>query len=246
MEDFKVSANVITSINEGLIRNNIDAALSSDSIFMENNDLKKIQSYLLKYIKAYMVYSICGYEYNDKSILDHTPIDDKATVSFKQRNFIELKSSEDAVYTEICILFDILKSAALTDNDLRAMYIKANLDYYNLLCEAKKPRFSLLSKYDNLIEKIIVNNELYVSYLVDHETLINLSKCYILSKADMSDDTYICGKLGFLDDVVNSAHAIYENYIQSYNDRVKDRDSDLEKVNTLKRIIKMYKFEDGD
>lgn len=248
MDELVLPPFVIDSINNGLIQENILNVLNQEKFQEENKEVKLFknhQDYLLSYIKAYMVYVICGYVYDSKSTLESRNTKFDALIPYYFDNYIQLRTREEVVYNEVSIFFDILRKASLTDNDLRAMFLKDHCEYLNLRSFENSERFNELNKYDVLINRTI--SELGSGVFdISRDLLIKLSKCYILSKEDLSDSEYVCGSSSFLYNIICDAYSIYEASLKTFDDMISDRNNDIEKVQSLRRIIKKNRFYSGD
>jgi len=241
MEEFYLDDYIIDSIENGLIHENILDSLKDKELYSNNECVFRLKNSLLKYIKAYMVYGICGYVQNTDSSLDaHDSLENSMSPTYI-RNYTMLRNSEKAVSTEIAILFDILKNAALSDEDIRLLFIMNKISYINIKEFEKDPNFDNLKKYDKLFDRVVedIGEDIFN---LPKKDLIHLAKCYVLSKQDLSDSEYICGSSSFLYNVINDAYSIYEGYLKSYYEMIEERDNDREKVRTLKEIIKQNNF----
>lgn len=241
VEEFYLDSYIVDSIENGLIHENIINSLRNKAIFVDNECLYKLRNSLLKYIKAYLVYVICGYVQNTDSTLEkHDSLANSMSPTYI-RNYIQLRNYQQAVYTEISILFDILKNASLSDDDLRIIFIMNKINYMNIKAYTNSPRYSELSKYDSLLLKVIDDSGLGV-FNMSKKDLVDLSKCYILSKQDLSDSEFLCGSSSFIYNIVNDAYSLFEGYSKSFTEIINDRDADIEKVIILRKIIKMNNF----
>ena len=241
MEEFYLDSYIIDSIDNGLIHENIINSLRKPEIFNNNECFLKNNKYLLSYIKAYLVYGICGYVKNTESKLEPYDSISKSMSPTYVTNYIQLKRSEDAVYTEISILFDILKKASLSDDDLKLLWIMNKINYLNVLAYEKSPRFNELGKYDKLFIRALQELGQGI-FQISKTELIKLSKCYILSKDDLSDEEYICGSSNFIYNIINDAYSLYEQNNMTLEQMLQDAQDDREKVDILRRIIKINNF----
>lgn len=243
MEKYVLPSFVIKSIDDGKICDNIVNILNSDDIYADNNKVfRKFIPIILRYAKAYMVYVISSFIINSDSIkyIEKRNLSEGSNEYFD--NYLQLESSLEAIYEEITILFDILKKASATDSQIQADYIKSQLDYVNIMAFSKNPELHRLDKYTNIISKTIDELSLTNTFKINKSELINLTKYYLLSKEDLSDEEYICGSSNFMYNAVLDAYSLFEEYISSYQVRINNRNEDREKVQELQRIIKKHRF----
>ena len=117
---------------------------------------------MLSYIKAYLVYGICGYVKNTESKLEPYDSISKSMSPTYVTNYIQLKRSEDAVYTEISILFDILKKAFngevwKIENSIHDLVQKCT----EVLSD--NPLFFLINSYTTGLQPTVMENILRLS-----------------------------------------------------------------------------------
>ncbi|MBO4600823.1 MAG: hypothetical protein J5634_01140 [Bacilli bacterium] len=240
MEDYILPKYIIDSINYGAIYKHIASYLSNPESLKDKDFYIKHRDLLLIYIKAYIAYNIfteCNIDYNR-----HFDIKGDNEFSNFLFNFIKLRDSYSKVKDQILILLDVFESASKTDADIQAIYLKSQLDYKNLEKLKKDPRYEDLARYDNFITLAIMELSKDTKFNIEITKLIELCKCYIISKNDTDDEEYICGSSNFIYNVVNDAYSIYEQQKISYKERLSSRNSDVDKIKTLKRIIHANHF----
>lgn len=231
MENYILPDYIIDSISFGDISKNIMRALARPE-FLENNPLyKKYIDIFTIYAKAYMVYAICT----------NISVNVKDDTFYKGNsiyyNYVRFNSDEEMVAAEVDTLVDIFNSASQTDDLVSAITLKSILDFNNLKKNEKTDRYKELSKYDTMLYAAINKLSKQVVFKTNAANIVGLCKCYLVSKEDLSDEEYICGSGNFLENVVSDAYSVFEQSNVSYSDRIESRNSDLNKIRTLKRII---------
>ena len=228
---FSLPPKMINSIDTGCISNNISAALNRSKSFKKNNLYIKHKDLIICYIKAYLVYAICTELSFDLERESGVAID-------SELNYLNMKNNLLKIESEIATLFDILESASQDDNYIKAMYLKTQFDFNNLKNLENDPGYEDLHIYDILIKKTIHNLQLDTKFKeIDEDTLLKITKCYLISENKEQDPEFFCGDSGFLEKIIVDAYSLYEQYKISYDERIESRDSDYNKVRLLKRII---------
>lgn len=231
MEDYILPEYIIDSISFGDISLNIENALKKPEFCEKHPLYKKYKDLFMIYAKAYMVYAICTHV----SVVVQD--DNRYKGNSIYYNYVRFKSDDEMVASEIDTLVDIFDSASQSNNMLRAQYIKAQLDFINLINNQKNKRYDELSVYDTKLYAKINELSARINFKVNAAYLVHLCKCYLVSKEDLTDEEYVCGSGNFLENVISDSYSIFEQSRISYNEKVESRNNDYDKIMVLKRII---------
>lgn len=244
MEKYVLPKYIQDSIKNGRVYMDIISSFQILDIFSDDyfSSLDEEQLVLIKklyvvYLKAYITYKmINGIQKDEDSMTDLN----------KEVAFTLLSTSpdlEDILSEDILDLHDLFVSATKSDDDIMMQTLLSKLKLNNIYSYRSAEKFKLLSNYDKVILKYIQSKK---NVELNDNDFLDLVKCYILYMQNINCFDYdedFCAQPYFIECIVDSAYSAYLDGEKSTEERIKEKKSNVEKINVLKRIIRLNDYD---